>query len=115
MVWYNHHLLQKRVLIGDGIVVVTTKLVRSIEVTKSLKIKYFGNVLMMGHAPLIFEERCKKLDFDNDLDTVKITLVYCIVLAMMGKDKTKGIVEKSLLDDVEDLVYFNNIDLGHMI
>lgn len=91
-----------------------TKLVQR-EATESLRTKYFGNELMVDMHPINFEEICKNVNFYNDLDTVKVTLVYYTELAMMGKDKTKSVIHKSLLDDVEDLEYYNSLDWGHIL
>lgn len=88
-----------------------TKLVQRVEATESLRTKYFGNELMVDMHPINFEEICKNVNFYNDLDTVKITLVYYTELAMMGKDKKKSVIDKSLLDDVEDLEY-STVSIG---
>ncbi|XP_031741885.1 uncharacterized protein LOC105435430 isoform X2 [Cucumis sativus] len=92
-----------------------TKPVPRVEATKSLGTKYFGNELVVDMNPLTFEERYKNLNFYDDLDAVKVTLVYYTELAMMGKDRTKSIINKSLLDDVEDLKYYNSLDWGHIL
>ncbi|XP_008437501.1 uncharacterized protein LOC103482899 isoform X3 [Cucumis melo] len=92
-----------------------TKSVRRVEASKSLGTKYFGNELVVDMNPITFEERYKNLNFYDDLDAVKVTLVYYTELAMMGKDRTKSIINKSLLDDVEDLKYYNSLDWGHIL
>ena len=50
------------------------------------------------------------MDFENDMDTVKMSLVYYIELAMMGEKETRENVDKKLFLDVEDLEYFNPMD-----
>ncbi|CAK9329477.1 unnamed protein product [Citrullus colocynthis] len=49
------------------------------------------------------------------LDVVKVNLVYIYELRLSGKDKTKSNIDKSLLDDVEDLNFFNCWDWGEII
>lgn len=41
---------------------------------------------------------------------MKVSFVYMYELKLIGKDKTKGNINKSLLDDVDDLDFFNSQD-----
>lgn len=75
--------------------------------------KYFGNQSTMTSFHIdSLEEKYKTLEFENDDDVGKITLVYIyyINIAMMGKNKQKGAVEIQLFKDVEDIEYFNILD-----
>ena len=75
--------------------------------------KYFGNQSTMTSFHIdSLEEKYKTLEFENDDDVGKITLVYIyyINIAMMGKNKQKGAVEIQLFKDAEDIEYFNILD-----
>lgn len=87
-----------------------TKRVHSVDVTEALRTKYFNNLMATEVHLTKFEERFKELVFENDLYTVKVSLVYYYELGLIRKDKTKTSIDKSLLDDEEDLGYFNSLD-----
>ncbi|XP_038885907.1 uncharacterized protein LOC120076213 [Benincasa hispida] len=57
----------------------------------------------------------KEMEFENDMDAMKMTLVYYTELGMMGREKTKANVDKTLLIDVEDLDYFNSLDWRNVL
>lgn len=46
---------------------------------------------------------------------MKVSLVYMYELRLSGKDKTKRNIHKSVLDDVNDLNFFNSQDWGENI
>ncbi|XP_038887193.1 uncharacterized protein LOC120077380 [Benincasa hispida] len=59
-----------------------------------LAIKYFGNRVTKDTLHLCqLEEKYKDMEFENDDDTVKITIVYYTEVAMMGKNKQKNAVD----------------------
>ncbi|XP_038902478.1 uncharacterized protein LOC120089133 [Benincasa hispida] len=91
------------------------KLVRSVEVMESLQLKYFKNLMTIEVHPTKFKECYKMLEFENDLDVVKISLVHYYVLGLIGKGKIKSSINKSLLDDVKDLEYFNSLNWGYIL
>lgn len=78
-----------------------------------LRAKYFNGMTEINLKE--FEQKYENLVFKNDEDAVKISLVYYIELAMMGKDKVKTLVDRSLYGVVDDLQYFNSLDWGTII
>lgn len=55
------------------------------------------------------EKEYPKLEFDNDDDGVKVSLVYYTESTMMGKDKHMS-VDLSLFVNVNDVRHFNSMD-----
>ncbi|XP_038876469.1 uncharacterized protein LOC120068893 [Benincasa hispida] len=86
--------------------------VRRAEETISLHNRYLRNNFAGDTHIGTLETMYKEIEFDNDVDAVKMTLVYYTELAMMGREKTKANVDKTLLIDVEDLDYFNSMYWG---
>ncbi|XP_038887239.1 uncharacterized protein LOC120077431 [Benincasa hispida] len=84
--------------------------VRRAEGTKSLYNRYLGKDFAGDIHIGTLETMYKEMEFDNDRDAVKMTLIYYTELAMMGREKMKTNVDKILLIDVEDLDYFNSMD-----
>ncbi|XP_038880341.1 uncharacterized protein LOC120071983 [Benincasa hispida] len=81
------------------------------ESSHELFTRYFGSQLTSDAFHLhLLEEEYKELVFENDDDAVKITLVYYTEVAMMGKNKQKNAIDRTLFDDVEDIDYYNNLD-----
>ncbi|XP_038896227.1 uncharacterized protein LOC120084503 [Benincasa hispida] len=54
------------------------------------------------------ETMYKEMEFEKDMDVVKMTLICCTELGMIGREKMRANVDKILLIDVEDLDYFNS-------
>ncbi|XP_038875066.1 uncharacterized protein LOC120067593 [Benincasa hispida] len=93
-----------------------TLVVRSEESSQELATRYFGNRLTSDtFHPNLLKEEYKNLVFENDDDVVKITLVYYTEIAMMGKNKQKSVVDRTLFEDVEDIYYYNSLDWGTII
>ncbi|XP_038889082.1 uncharacterized protein LOC120078991 [Benincasa hispida] len=89
--------------------------VRRVEGTESLHNRYLGNDFAGGIHIGTLETMYKEMECDNDMDVVKMTLVYYIELAMMGREKTRTNIDKTLLIDVEDLDYFNSMDWRNVL
>ncbi|XP_038902406.1 uncharacterized protein LOC120089046 [Benincasa hispida] len=88
-----------------------TRVGRNKKSSHELFTKYFGSQLASNVFHLhLLEEEYKELVFENDDDALKITLVYYIKVAMMGKNKQKNVVDRTLFDDVEDIDYYNPFD-----
>lgn len=88
---------------------------RTTVVTGALRTKYFHDLRGAEIHPTAFEEHYKGLQFETDLDAVKVSLIYMYELGLSGKDKTKSNIDRSLLDDVDDLDFFNSRDWGSII
>ncbi|XP_038885808.1 uncharacterized protein LOC120076102 [Benincasa hispida] len=101
----------------DGFLLITglwqspTRVGWSEESSHELFTRYFGSRLTSDAFHLhLLKEEYKELVFENDDDAVKITLIYYIKVAMMGKNKQKNVVDRTIFDDVEDIDYYNNLD-----
>ena len=85
------------------------------DATGSLRSHYFINDfsgdIHIGTLELVYKE----MEFENDMNTMKMSLVYYTELAMMGKEKTRANVDKQLFLVVENLEYFNSIDSGNIL
>ncbi|XP_038887081.1 uncharacterized protein LOC120077257 [Benincasa hispida] len=66
-----------------------------------------------GMDSISFFVRGKVVTFSKD-DFLLITVYYTEV-AMMGKNKQKNVVDRTLFDDVEDIDHYNNLDWGTII
>ncbi|XP_038887207.1 uncharacterized protein LOC120077396 [Benincasa hispida] len=73
-----------------------------------------GNGIMDIHIGTL-ETVYKEMEFENDMDVLKMTLVYYTKLAMMGREKARANVDKILLIDVKDLDYLNSMDWENVL
>lgn len=85
------------------------------EATRSLRSQYFRNYFSGDIHIDTLESVYKDMDFENNMDVVKMSLVYYTELAMTRKEKTRVNVDKKLFLDVEDLEYFNSMDWGKIL
>ncbi|XP_038902177.1 uncharacterized protein LOC120088810 [Benincasa hispida] len=93
-----------------------TRVDRNQQSSYELAIKYFGNRVTKDTSHLRqLEEKYKDLEFENDDDVVKISLVYYTEVAMMGKNKQKDAINLKRFKDVQNLKYYNSLDWGTII
>ncbi|XP_038889303.1 uncharacterized protein LOC120079213 [Benincasa hispida] len=83
--------------------------------SRSLRNRYlrndFAGDIHIGTLEIVYKE----MEFENDMDAMKMTLVYYTELAMMGREKTRANVDKTLLIDMKDLDYLNSMDWGNVL
>ncbi|XP_038904295.1 uncharacterized protein LOC120090649 [Benincasa hispida] len=68
--------------------------VRRVEVTRSLRNRYLKNDFAGDIHICTLETVYKEMEFENDMDAVKMTLVYYTELGMMEKEKTKTMLTR---------------------
>ncbi|XP_038885893.1 uncharacterized protein LOC120076200 [Benincasa hispida] len=90
-------------------------IVRRGEAVGSLCSRYFKNDFVRDIHIVTLETMYKEMEFENDMDAMKMTLVYHTELGMMGREKTRTNVNSTLLIDVEDLDYFNSRNQGNVL
>ena len=85
------------------------------EAVGSLCSRYFRNDfsrdIHIGTLELVYKE----MEFENDMDAMKMSVLYYTELVMMGKEKMTVNMDKKLFPDVEDLEYFNSMDWGNLL
>ncbi|XP_038895909.1 uncharacterized protein LOC120084079 [Benincasa hispida] len=103
-------------LVMTGLWQSPSRIDRNQQSSYELAIKYFGNRVKKDTLHLReLKEKYKDLEFENDDDAVKISLVYYTEVAMMGKNKQKNAVDLKRFKDVQSLEYYNSIDWGTII
>ncbi|XP_038904736.1 uncharacterized protein LOC120091022 [Benincasa hispida] len=113
---YGCYILQRRLPVVIGLWQSPNPVVvRRVEVTGSLRNRYFNNDFVGDIHISTLETVHKESEFENDMDALKMTLVYCTELGMMGREKIRVNVDKTLLIDVEDLDDFNSMDWGNVL
>ncbi|XP_038880465.1 uncharacterized protein LOC120072125 [Benincasa hispida] len=75
-----------------------------------LAIKYFSNRVTKDILHVRLLEEKYELEFENDEDVMKITLVYYKEVAMMGKNKQKNAMDLKRFKDVQNIEYYNSLD-----
>ncbi|XP_038896492.1 uncharacterized protein LOC120084741 [Benincasa hispida] len=110
------HFVKDDFLLMTGLWRSPTRVDQNEQSSYELAIKYFGNRVTKDtlHVRLL-EEKYKELEFENDEDAVKITLVYYTEVAMMGKNKQKNVVDLKHFKDVQNIEYCNSLDWGTII
>lgn len=71
------------------------KLVHTPPIMESLRNKSFYHLVSQEMYLTRSEEWYKELEFENDSDIVKVNLMYFTKSGMMGKDKTKRMVDRT--------------------
>ncbi|XP_038887205.1 uncharacterized protein LOC120077392 [Benincasa hispida] len=100
-----HHMLLREV-----------KSTRMDSISFSVGGNYFGNRVTKDTLQVrLLEEIYKKLEFENDEDAVKITLVYYMKVAMMGKNKQKNPMDLKRFKDIKNIEYYNSLAWGTII
>ncbi|KAA0041928.1 uncharacterized protein E5676_scaffold306G001290 [Cucumis melo var. makuwa] len=79
------------------------------------KMTVFDNFIDMDGIHIkALEEEFKKIEIENDVDAVKMT-VSNIELAMKGREKIRAFVDMRLFLDVENIEYFSSLDWENIL